>query len=81
MRDAARAKDAMQPLADVRGPRGGRPGDWQLPLTGYLDTPDSLDSEIVRTTGEITQERFRNVQQREGVFALNAVCFHRRRAG
>ena len=70
MRDAARTKDPMQPLADVRDHRNGRPGDRQLPLTNYMSTPESLDSIIVQLTGEVTRERFPNVQQREGVFAM-----------
>jgi tryptophan 2,3-dioxygenase len=72
MRDVARAKDPMQPLADVRNHRNNRTDDRQLPLTRYLERPDSLDNRIMQATGEITQERFPNVQQREGVFAMES---------
>jgi hypothetical protein len=69
MRDAAREKDPMQALADVRG-LSRKPATESLsPISGYLDSPDSLDARIIDVTGGLTQQRFQNVQQRWGFFS------------
>lgn len=66
MRDAAREKDPLRPVLRARG-RGG-----ELPpreLAAYFDGPESVDSRILVTTGEVTQRRFQEVQERLGFFS------------
>ena len=72
MRDGARGKDPMLPLARARGlvPDAGS-GE----LTQYLESRASLDTHILSVTGGITQRRFRDVQERLGFFA-NRCPFH-----
>ncbi len=69
MRDAARAKDPMQPLASARGLLDDRATQAPRPITEYLQNPDSLDAIIADATGSVTQQRFHEVQARLGVFA------------
>jgi hypothetical protein len=69
MRDAAREKDPMQPLAKARELNNGHMQDAQTSLSSYFESPASLDARILDTTGSLTQKRFQNVQQRLGVFA------------
>ena len=69
MRDAARTSDPMLPLARARAltspGHDSRPGE----LTRYLESESSLDTEILVTTGKVTQKRFQDVQERLGYFA------------
>ena len=69
MKDAARIKDPMQPLAIAHELRDERNGSARTPITEYLESPESMDSKLADATGNITQQRFQNVQQRLGVFA------------
>jgi len=69
MKDAARIKDPMQPLAIAHELRDERNGGARTPITEYLESPESMDSRLADATGHITQQRFQNVQQRLGVFA------------
>ena len=69
MRDAARNKDAMQPLTEARGLNHVQPSEENTPLSTYFDSSDSLDSHLLDITGRVTQERFKEVQKRLGVFA------------
>lgn len=67
MRDAARSRDMMLPLARARGldaPTSALPE-----LTRYLSSDASLDSRILDATGRATQSRFHDVQERLGFFA------------
>lgn len=70
MRDSARGRDPMAPLARARhlvsvDPDAANDGE----LTRYLDSTASLDSRLLSVTGRITQRRFEDVQQRLGFFA------------
>lgn len=69
MRDIARAKDPMQPLTSARELMDHRATDPPKLLTEYLEAPESFDSRMADTTGNITQRRFQQVQERLGVFA------------
>jgi tryptophan 2,3-dioxygenase len=68
MRNAAKAKDPMAPLARLRGLGAGRFVSPTQPLTKYLESKLSLDDLLLATTGMITQDRFKNVQERLGYF-------------
>ncbi|RCJ27000.1 hypothetical protein A6770_02185 [Nostoc minutum NIES-26] len=66
MKDSAWHKDPMKTLAEVRGI------SKQLedtPLSIYFKSASSLDSQILIATGKITQSRFKQVQERTGIFA------------
>jgi len=68
MRDTARSRDALLPIAQARGvaASGGQPrGD----LHRYLESDASLDTWLLRATGRVTKTRFHDVQERLGVFA------------
>lgn len=69
MRDAARAKDPMLPLVRARllSTRGSE--NETGPLSKYIESDASLDNFILSTTGHVTQERFKDVQERLGFFA------------
>jgi len=69
MRDAARAKDPMQPLANARRLPDDRATQASRPITEYLQNADSLDARLADATGAVTQQRFHDVQARLGVFA------------
>lgn len=69
MRDAARARDPLRSLAHSQTPRPDPARPPRGPLTEYLESPASLDSRILTTTGRATQRRFQNVQERLGFFA------------
>jgi len=69
MRDAARHKDAMLPLTEARGLNHVELTKENAPLSAYFDSSDSLDSQLLDITGRVTQERFKEVQARLGVFA------------
>ena len=69
MRDAARRKDAMLPLAKARGLKNVRLSNDNAPLTAYFDSETSLDNQLLDITGRVTQKRFKQVQERLGVFA------------
>ena len=69
MRDAARARDPMQPLANARRLFDQFAERSPKPLTEYLQSATSLDTKIGEATGSITQRRFKHVQERLGVFA------------
>ena len=69
MRDSARTRDPMQPLANARRLSDDRAILAPAPLTEYLENADSLDALIAEATGTVTQTRFHSVQQRLGVFA------------
>lgn len=69
MRNAARTKDPMLPLARLRGVEDGYSSSSAQPLSHYLESRSSLDSRLLATTGSITQRRFKNVQERLEYFA------------
>jgi hypothetical protein len=66
MRDAANVRDAMAPL--VRS-RNISPERADGSLTRYLDSESSLDTLLLTMTGNATQRRFVQVQERLGFFA------------
>jgi hypothetical protein len=66
---AATQRDPMKAVARARGLASGSKQAQRGPLTGYLESQDSLDTLIVSTTGEVTQNRFHDVQERLGFFA------------
>ena len=68
MRDAARHRDALLPVARARGVAlpGGQP---RTAVHHYLESSVSLDSSLLRTTGRATKTRFQDVQERLGFFA------------
>jgi tryptophan 2,3-dioxygenase len=68
MRDTARSRDVLLPIARARGvawPEGQPHGD----LHRYLESAASLDTQLLRSTGRVTKTRFHDVQERLGVFA------------
>ncbi|MGB0389886.1 MAG: hypothetical protein ACPGWR_34115, partial [Ardenticatenaceae bacterium] len=67
MRDAGRKRDAMQPLTSARGLKEA--DSSHTPLSAYFDSEGSLDQQLLDITGKVTQERFKEVQERLGVFA------------
>ncbi len=69
MRQSARASDPMLPLAQARGLVGEPRADAPQKLHAYLESDTSLDSRTLQCTGDITQRRFVEVQQRLGFFA------------
>jgi hypothetical protein len=69
MRDAARVKDPMQPLATAYQLRNERATTVPTPITEYLESAESMDNRLADATGQVTQQRFPNVQDRLGVFA------------
>lgn len=69
MRDTAIARDPMLPLARARGLSTHQRDEPAGALSEYLDSDASLDSLILSTTGQITQRRFHDVQERLGFFA------------
>lgn len=74
MRNAAIIKDPVRPLIDARldarRPPKVHPAEADdLPLTAYFNSPESLDRIILESTGEITRQRFKHVQERTGFFA------------
>lgn len=69
MRDAARVKDPMQPLATAYQLRNERDTTVPTPITEYLESAESMDNRLADATGQVTQQRFTNVQERLGVFA------------
>jgi hypothetical protein len=69
MRDVARARDPMLPLASARGLVSEAPSTSAGPLTRYLESEASLDHHMLTITGQVTQQRFKNVQERLGYFA------------
>ena len=69
MRRAARLSDPMLPLARARGLAPGAPEDRPGPVASYVDSEGSLDRRILDRTGQVTQLRFVEVQERLGFFA------------
>jgi len=69
MRNAARAKDPMLPLARLRGVVNGHLDSSATPLSAYLESKSSLDNQLLQATGGITKRRFKNVQERLEYFA------------
>jgi hypothetical protein len=69
MADTARSKDPMSSLAKARGLPIASPLRPPSKFTQYLNSKDSLDAHILATTGQSTQDRFANVQERAGYFA------------
>jgi tryptophan 2,3-dioxygenase len=69
MRRAARLSDAMLPLALARGLAAGAADDRMGSLASYIDSEASLDRRILDRTGQVTQQRFVDVQERLGFFA------------
>lgn len=68
MTDAARDKDPLRPLLRLRGLENVAP-HHRGTLTRYLASEDSLDTALLAATGEATQKRFPDVQERLGFFA------------
>lgn len=69
MRDGARGKDPMLPVAQARQLAVDDTDSATGALTHYLESRSSLDSHLLSTTGMITQRRFKEVQERLGFFA------------
>jgi hypothetical protein len=69
MRQAARDADPMMPLARARGLRPPPPAKQPPRLRAYLDSTQSLDTQLLMATGRVTQQRFIQVQERLGFFA------------
>jgi tryptophan 2,3-dioxygenase len=69
MRDVARARDAMLPLARARGLSHSSADQEPGELTQYLESDASLDTYVLAATGRTTQRRFHDVQERLGFFA------------
>ena len=69
MRASARTKDTMRFMMHGRGLAASPSNAFVGELSLYLDSDESLDHRILGMTGEITQERFRDVQERLGTFA------------
>jgi len=69
MRNAARSKDVMAPIARLRGLGADDFVSPTRPLTAYLESKWSLDDLLLGTTGMMTQDRFKDVQDRLGYFA------------
>jgi hypothetical protein len=59
----------MLPLARARGVATHDVETQNGELARYLESKSSLDSHILTAIGEVTQRRFRNVQERLGFFA------------
>jgi hypothetical protein len=72
MRDTARHRDPLQPLAQARGVDGEADPERGGRLASYLHSEASLDSAILEATGRATQQRFRDVQERLGYFATRS---------
>jgi tryptophan 2,3-dioxygenase len=69
MRDAARVRDPMRPLARACGVWEERDTSTPTPVTEYLESAKSFDNRLADATGLTTQQHFPNVQNRVGVFA------------
>jgi tryptophan 2,3-dioxygenase len=69
MRDAALIRDPFHPLTHVRKLDNVLASSKHLPLTSYFNAEHSLDQKLLETTGNITKQRFKDVQKRVGVFA------------
>jgi tryptophan 2,3-dioxygenase len=69
MRQHATASDPMLPLARARGLVGKSANEAALPLRSRFESDESLDSRILLATGQVTQTRFVDVQERLGFFA------------
>lgn len=72
MRTIARRSDPLLPVFSARGAAPYVPPLGLTPLTGWLDDNASLDSRLAEAIGQLTQERFTDVQQRTGRYA--ALC-------
>jgi tryptophan 2,3-dioxygenase len=67
MRDVAAIKDQALPIITAHGITSH---EAQItPLTSYFDTSSSFDRKILEATGNVTRARFKNVQERLGIFA------------
>lgn len=66
MRDYAWQKDAMKTLVETRCLRNQF---HDTSLSRYFESAYSLDSQILSATGKITRDRFKEVQERTGMFA------------
>lgn len=69
MRDVADSKDPMHQLLVAKHVRGDRQIPDAVQLNSYFAQDESLDNMLLNLTGEVTQEGFREVQERLGVFA------------
>jgi tryptophan 2,3-dioxygenase len=69
MRDGARNRDPLLPLARARDLATHDLHEPAGDLTRYLESAASLDSRILAAAGGITQSRFKDVQERLGFFA------------
>jgi hypothetical protein len=69
MRRAARTSDPALWLARSRNFKGPSADERASPLRAYLDSDESLDAYVLLATGQVTQERFVQVQERLGFFA------------
>jgi tryptophan 2,3-dioxygenase len=67
MRDSAHDKDPMKFLASARG-LSSKQNKNKKRLTKYLEAKESLDSQILLKTGEVTKLRFKNVQDQSDFF-------------
>ena len=68
MRDAARLKDRARPLMEVRHLHASQENEAGM-LMSYFESASSFDRTLLETTGSVTQERFKDVQERSGFFS------------
>lgn len=68
MRDIAIEKDPMCPILEQRELLTRQMEENNTPLANYINSELSLDRQILTITGKITQQRFKNVQERSGFF-------------
>lgn len=66
MRDSAAGSD---PLRSLRLPHADDSRAGKSALQAYLQSPASLDRQLLTATGRITQDRFPDVQRRTGIYA------------
>lgn len=69
MCETALDRDSLQVLLDVRKLDNPAESTSPLPLTAYFTTEEALDHRILEITGSITKQRFKDVQERAGIFA------------
>jgi tryptophan 2,3-dioxygenase len=69
MRTIGREKDPMLPLARSRKLIEQGVAEQVGALTNYLESGVSLDTMLLKATGDVTQQRFNDVQKRTGFFS------------
>ncbi len=66
MKSSAEYSDPLNSIKEIYGLLGS---SNKLYLADHISSENSLDNLLLEETGEITQERFAQVQDRKGVFA------------